>query len=108
MILGNGTDILIGPDWVVTTLPNGMLVHARPNDDSPRMARRLGYGTDVAAMTRDHDPLHSALSDWLGMPFSYSLMQAAGCDVCPALAALEENAVLAVQELKTRWDRRKL
>ena len=87
-------------------LSNGTEVFAGPEDRSPEMARRLGYGSDVDAMTRDHDPLHARLTDWLGMPFSYSLMEAAGCDVDPKLAILEEAAVLAVQEFKARWDRR--
>lgn len=107
MILANGTIVNIGPSWVHTILPNGRDVHAHPDADSARMARRLGYGRDVAALTRDHDALHAMLTAWLGMPFSYSLMLAAGCDVCPAMAALEEEAVLAVQEFKARWDRRK-
>ena len=107
MILANGTRITIGPDWVRTVLPTGAEVHASYDPDSPRMARRLGYGDDWEAMTREHDPLHSRLCDFLGMPFSYSLMQAAGADVCPQLAALEEDAVLAVQEFHARWERRR-
>ncbi len=107
MILANGTRFTVGADWVRTVLPTGAEVHACPEKDSARMARLLGYGTDIAAMTRDHDPLHSMLTDWLGMPWSYSLMQASGADVCPQLASLEETAVLAVQEFKARWDRRR-
>lgn len=61
------------------------------------MARLLGYGTDVAALTRDHDLLHSLVADWLGQPHSYALALAAGLDACPQLAALEEDAVLALQ-----------
>lgn len=97
MRLANGTRILVGDGWAVTTLPNGREVHAHPNADSPRMARELGYGDDVAAMTREHDPLHAWLTDQLGMPHSVSLMGAAGCEVDAELATLEEEAVLAVQ-----------
>lgn len=61
-----------------------------------RTARRLGYGEDVEAMNRDHDPLHRALCEWLGLP-SYSLSASAGHPVDPDLARYEEAAVLAVQ-----------
>jgi hypothetical protein len=98
--LSNGTLIVQGADFCVTTLPNGDEVHAHPNDESLVMARKLGYGDDVAALTRDHDALHSRLMDWLGAPYSYSLMRAAGYEKTDwGTAILEEKAVLAVQEL---------
>ena len=65
-------------------------------------AQRLGYGDDVEAMNRDHDPLHRALCAWLGVP-SLAMRMAAGLDLTEAeaaLAALEEDAVLAVQRFK--------
>ena len=89
-------------------MPNGATVHAHPNPDSHGQARRLGYGTDVAAMTRHHDPLHSELCCWLGMPHSFSLMQASGHPVNSELARLEEDAVMAVQALCVAWDKAKL
>lgn len=107
MRLANGTRISVGPDWVHTILPGGQEVHAHPNAESPEMAIRLGYGGDVAALTREHDVLHSALCDLLGLPFSLSLAAAAGLAVSPRLALLEERAVLAAQEFKARWDRRR-
>jgi hypothetical protein len=61
----------------------------------------LGYGADVDAMNRDHDPLHVALCDWLGFE-SLSLREAAG-ETLPAddhlLAVIEESAAIAVQKL---------
>lgn len=105
--LPNGTRFIVGHDWCRTILPTGAEVMACGNADSPRMARRLGYGADVAALTREHDPLHNTIAAMLGMPWYYSLMQASGADVCPHLAALEEQAVLCVQEFKARWDRRR-
>lgn len=98
--LSNGTKISIGPKWAITRLPNGAEVHAHPREDQADTAMELGYGTDIEAMTRDHDPLHSRLMDFLKAPYSYSLMLAAGCDVDPRIAALEEAAVMAVQKLK--------
>lgn len=100
----NGTVVKVGEDHVVTILPNGTEVTAIPNRESPKMAKRLGYGKDVNAMTRDHDPLHSWLCDRLGMPHSFSLMQAAGFDVNARLAGLEEDAVLSVQKFKRAWE----
>lgn len=104
--LANGTRINVGPSWVHTILPGGAEVHAHPSAESREMAIRLGYGEDVAALTREHDVLHSSLCDLLGLPYSLSLAQAAGLTVSPRLALLEERAVLAVQEFKARWDRR--
>lgn len=65
-------------------------------------AERLGYGADVLSMTREHDPLHARLCDWLGLPDSYSLRRAVGLDADPTMAALEEDAVLAVQRFMRR------
>lgn len=99
-ILSNGTWIVVGPDWVMTRLPNGRVVNAAPEPRSLEMAHRLGYGDDVAALTRDHDTLHSLLTSALGFPYSFSLMQAAGCEVDPHIAAVEEDAVLTCQRLR--------
>lgn len=89
-----------GPDFCVTTLPNGAEVHAHINDDTLAMAQQLGFGDDVAALTREHDALHSRLMDWLGQPYSYSLMRAAGYENTDwGIAALEEEAVLVIQKL---------
>lgn len=98
--LRNGTRIVIGPSWTVVTLPDGREVHAHPNPDSPRMALALGFGGDVAALTRDHDPTHARLTDWLGLPYSLSLMAAAGGRAIDELTGLEEEAVLAVQRYR--------
>lgn len=98
--LSNGTKLQVCQTWVITRLPNGQEVHAHPREDQADTAMELGYGTDIEAMTRDHDPLHSRLMDWLKAPYSYSLMLAAGCDVDRHIAGLEEEAVMAVQKLK--------
>lgn len=98
MILRNATEIRTGPGWCMTTLPNGRTIEAYPNAESGTMAERLGYGSDVAAMMRHHDALHSLLCDMLGMTASPALMSVAGCESDARLVALEESAVLAVQE----------
>jgi len=92
------TTCTIGPSWVVTELPSGAKIHAHPRGDQGETARALGYGDDVSAMTRDHDPLHAALAHWLGLPASAALREAGGEPVEPELAALEEAAVIAVQK----------
>lgn len=64
-------------------------------------ARWLGYGSDIAALDRDHDPLHRRLCSWLGIP-SYSMKDAAGEPLTAderRLAEVEEDAVLCVQRL---------
>ena len=99
----NGTRVAIGPSWSVTTLPTGEKVHAHPDgtEAQAQTAVVLGYA-DTAAMTQDHDALHSWLSDALGLPASISLSQAAGRPVDGALAGLEEKAVLAIQAFMRR------
>lgn len=99
MILRDGTAIEIGQGCTLITLPSGAIVPGEPHDtDEYRgTAERLGYGADTLAMCRDHDPMHALLADWLGLT-SYSLRQAAGEPVDPRLAALEEDAALAVQK----------
>lgn len=96
--LPNGTRIEVGLAQVETTLPSGAIVPAVGRPDQLETARELGYGYDIDALTRDHDPLHSLLAHWLGLPASFSLRQAAGeLDTAEfGLAALEEQAVLAI------------
>lgn len=96
--LRNGTRIVRGPDWCRTRLPCGAEVFACPEARTPAIAENMGCS--VAELTRDHDALHSiALGEWLGQPFSYSLMKAAGQPVDPKIAELEEHAVMAIQRL---------
>jgi hypothetical protein len=103
--LRNKTQIRIGDSWVVTRLPNGREVHAHPDGESLRMAKELGYGEDVAALTRDHDLLHSIICDTLGLPYSPALMKQAGeKGIDPLLVGLEEAAILAVQKFKRAWE----
>jgi hypothetical protein len=99
MILRDGTIVEIGLGSTLITLPSGATVPGAPHDTNEYRgtARRLGYGGDTTAMCRDHDPVHALLADWLGLT-SYSLRQAAGEPVDARLAAMEEDAVLAVQK----------
>jgi hypothetical protein len=97
----NGTLIEIRPASTRITLPSGetALGEAQHTESQRRTARQLGYGDDVLAMVRQHDPLHALLADWLGIEASYGIMAAAGL-LKPEdhdLAAYEEAAVIAVQ-----------
>jgi len=86
-----------GGAWVVTRYPDGTEVHAHPNHrpDDEKRAAALGY-PDVEAMTLDHDVLHERLARAAGLPYSPTLYGLAhGQPAPPALAALEEAAVLA-------------
>jgi hypothetical protein len=101
LLCSNGTRVRIGPYWTRVILPDGTEIYGEPqrDDGQARTALELGYGEDVEAMCRDHDPLHAVLADFLGLPRSYSLADAAG--ILPPedkwLADLEEAAVLAIQ-----------
>jgi hypothetical protein len=60
-------------------------------------ARWMGY-PDAEAMNAQHDPLHHAVCEWLGVP-SHSMLCAHGQDHNAKLAAIEEDAVLHLQRL---------
>lgn len=72
------------------------------NADKATTAKWMGYPqglAGIAAMDRDHDPLHERLCDWLGIP-STSMKIARGGAVTGAeqrLAGYEEDAVLYLQ-----------
>lgn len=96
--------VRILPGHTEVTLPSGTVVTGYPqgSEHQAEVAQRLGY-PDALQMVLDHDPLHARLCDWLGLPASYSLRLAAG--ELPAeqvhLAAIEEEAVIAVQRFWT-------
>jgi hypothetical protein len=95
------TPVRILADHTEITLPSGKVVTGYPqgSEHQAEVAQRLGYGNDALAMVLDHDPLHARLCDWLGIEASYSLRLAA-LELSPHeahLAALEEEAVIAVQ-----------
>lgn len=80
----------------------GAVVLGEPHDTESyrQTAIDLGYGSDIEAMCRDHDTLHQALANWLGIADSYALLASAGL-LNPEdtdIAVAEEHAVLAVQK----------
>lgn len=97
--LRNGTVVSILPGGAIVRLPGGAIVRSRPQPNAAyrETALSLGYGSDTLAMARDHDPLHAALCDWLGLDDSPALRVAAGIDADNDLARCEEAAVIAVQ-----------
>lgn len=80
-------------------LSTGHVITGCPHDtESYRAtAQHLGYGDDVIAMCCDHDPLHQAIAQWLGIGDSHSLRAAAGLPHNADFAVMEEEAVIAVQ-----------
>lgn len=95
---------------VTTTFADGARLTASPSMDAENVARAraLGYrGSDgdvVWAMTRDHDPLHTVLTEAQGWDTSMTLWMAAH----PAVVATgevrlemerEERTVLLIQRL---------
>lgn len=85
-------------DHVETTLPDGSVVKAYPNDTPEDVARahELGYNGDVLAMTLNHDPLHVWLAQALGLYESPALRDAAE-GTTSTLGEAEECVVLALQ-----------
>ena len=80
-------------DDIITPVP------AEPEDTDAYRARAiaLGYGSDTAAMSRDHELGHHLLAHWLGLPHSPTLHAIAGGNLNHPLWRLEEGAVLALQ-----------
>lgn len=67
-------------------------------DHQAEMAKWAGY-PDARSLNRDHDPLHLAVCDWLGVT-SHSMRAADGEPLTRderLLAAFEEEAVLMLQ-----------
>lgn len=99
--LRRGGKIEIGEDWTRVTLPNRGEVYGEPQgtEEQAATAADLGYGADVVAMVRDHDPLHALLADLLGLDWSYSMLYATGL-IPPEekyMGPIEEAAVIALQ-----------
>lgn len=91
-----------GP-WVQTTLPDGAVVHAVPQDGPEDRARAeaLGYGGNVAHMTEDHDRLHALLAAALGLAESPALRGAVDGQESE-LRGLEEEVVLGLMRYVNR------
>lgn len=102
--LSNGTLVAITATGSAIGMPCGAVIPGEPHntDEYRATALSLGYGGDTLAMCRDHDPLHAMLCDWLGLPESYALREAAGLPTDPRLAQMEEAAVIAVQRFMRR------
>lgn len=82
----------------VTVLPDGSTVTARAEetDSYERRAHDLGYGSDTARMSRDHEIGHSLLADLLGLSCSPTLRGVSRGESWSYWRE-EEGAVLALQ-----------
>jgi hypothetical protein len=98
-----GTSVTVYVDHTEVILPSGYVVTGYPSVTQSEIANKLGYGGDLLAMVRDHDPMHAQLCDLLDVAESYSLRKSAGVPLSgqeQILAGLEEDAVLAVLKFK--------
>lgn len=88
--------------YTETVFADGTRVPARPQDTEEyrERAKSLGYGEDTAAMSREHEVMHSLLAERKGHPYSLALWA-----VAHALEAddprlwSEESEVLRLQLL---------
>lgn len=97
-----GASVELHPNGMtVTTYQTGERVPAVPQHDETYRARAvsLGYGDDVAAMSRDHEIGHHLLAHWLGLLHSPTLRGVSLRDHWVHWQA-EEAAVLAVQSMR--------
>lgn len=98
--LRNGTLVERDAEGSRVTLPCGATVLGHPHSTGcyRATAERLGYGADVTAMALDHDPLHCIMTDFLGLPYSFGLMCAAGLRDEDEISSAEEEFILAAQK----------
>lgn len=83
----------------VTIFPDGKVLMGfhREGLGQAETAQRLGYGSDVEGMNRDHDIAHCIFAYQMGLPYSGSLYSAARYVKPTSENFLEESAVLAMQ-----------
>lgn len=94
-----GAEIELHDDGLTVTRYSARAVveaAAQDSDEYRRRAQELGYGTDTARMSRDHEISHSLLAHWLGRPASPTLIEIAHGRKWKHWR-LEEAAVLALQ-----------
>jgi len=90
-------------DHTETIYPDGTSVAAHPEDSDEyrEKARRYGYGTDVSALSREHEILHTFLAEKLRDGCSHALWAVAHGQsgyVAPLWEQeMEETLVLAFQ-----------
>jgi hypothetical protein len=99
--IGNATVSLSGEGTVIA-YPDGTQVVGQPEDTDAYRATAVhyGYGNDTLQLCIDHELMHLALADWLDLPESPTMraVRHNRLDDDLALRALEEAAVLAVQQ----------
>ena len=97
--------VTIGPQHVVTDMPDGTCCEGAPEDNDAyrATAERLGYGGDVARMNRSHETAHSLVAMLLGLPASPTLWRVAhGQLEASDLTGIEEDAVCSLERLANR------
>jgi hypothetical protein len=86
-------------EYVETTFYDGAKVPACPHrrNDYRRTAFDLGYGSDVARLNAEHDPVHTWLAHRMGLPYSPVLWAVAHDALHLDDYGREEDLVLAFQ-----------
>lgn len=93
----------VSPGYTETVFDDGTKVPAAPEPTQEYLdkARRYGYGDDAAALSREHEILHTFLAEKLGFgssPTMWALAHAGDPDVAPIWEQqYEEELVLAFQ-----------
>lgn len=97
----DGITIHVYPDSTLIEYEDGSLVPGTPEDtDEYRAtAERYGYGDDTTRLCIDHEIMHVALSQWLGLADSPTMQSVRTGDPGDRqIRDHEEAAVLAVQQ----------
>lgn len=95
------TTVDVLPHSTLITFSDGSTISGAPEDTDEYRDTALAYGydEDTLQMCKDHEVMHIALCHWLGIDSpTMSLLRNGDDDGLRALNALEEAAVLAVQE----------
>lgn len=103
-----GDAVVAVHDWgTIIAWPDGTSVPGAPEDtdDYRKTAREHGYGDDTLSLCREHELMHVALCDWLGMssPVMENLRRGGGM-AGAEIRQMEEAAVLAVQRFARAMD----
>lgn len=92
--------------YTETMYADGTCVPAVPQETAEyrQTAEQLGYGGDVAALSREHEVCHTLLSQWIGLSQSPTLWDVAHGTVTRwHIYWAEEDAVLNFQRMLNGW-----
>ena len=87
------------PGWAETVYHDGTRVEAQPEETEAyrALAAELGYGADLAALSREHEVVHTFLAEALGFgssPTLWAVAHGQAGEVAPVWEQEEEEAVV--------------